>query len=320
MPSPRERPAAKPNGSIKLEFLDAKGTVLRTFTSPDSTKPKRDSTAVALTASDSLKRFTAYDTTGQSSQRTRLEADSASYTPADSVASARVGLNRFVWNLRMPGVKELKDVVNDEGTPDGPMIVPGTYAVRLTVPAPRTGGTAFTQTQSFTVIDDPRVGATAAELAATYDYAQRTVAKINALGEAVQRIESIQSQLDQRMSQTKGQPYADRVSAAARPLRAKLEAVRAELADVHSQADQITLHYPVKLYNQMLNVNRMAQSFEKGPTTQAESVLRDMSTKVDAQLGRLRELEAGDLASFNKLLKELDVPAVVVQAAKAPIS
>ena len=34
---------AKPSGSVKLEFLDAKGTVLRTFTSPDSTKPKPDS-------------------------------------------------------------------------------------------------------------------------------------------------------------------------------------------------------------------------------------------------------------------------------------
>jgi photosystem II stability/assembly factor-like uncharacterized protein len=313
--------AAKPTGPIKLEFLDAKGTVLRTFTSPDSSKPKRDSTAVALTAADSLKRFTAYDTTGQSSQRTRLEADSASYAPADSIASARAGLNRFVWNLRLPGVKELKDVVNDEGTPDGPMIVPGTYAVRLTVPgsADPSLRSGLTQTQNFTVIDDPRVGATAAELAATYDYAQRTVAKLNELVETVQRIESIQSQLDQRVSQTKGQPYADRIASAARPLRAKLEAVRAELADVHSQADQITLHYPVKLYNQMLNVNRMAQSFEKGPTTQAESVLRDMSGKIDAQIGRLHALEGADVTAFNRLLEELHVPGVTVREVK-PIS
>ena len=34
----------------KLEFLDAKGAVLRSFTSPDSSAPKKDSAAVAYSA------------------------------------------------------------------------------------------------------------------------------------------------------------------------------------------------------------------------------------------------------------------------------
>ncbi|AHG93559.1 BNR repeat-containing glycosyl hydrolase (plasmid) [Gemmatirosa kalamazoonensis] len=301
---------AKP---IKLEFLDAKGTVIKSFTSPDTTAPKPDSTRVAFTASDSLKRFTAYDTTGQSSQRRRIESDSASYFPADSVVHARAGLNRFVWDLRYPGIKELKSVVNDEGTTDGPMLTPGTYAVRLTV-----GGTALTQ--PFRVVDDPRIGATPTELAATFDFAQRTVAKTNELVDAVSRIESMQRQLDARVSQTAKQSYASRVSAPARSLRARLEAIRAALADVHSEADQITLHYPVRPYNQLLNVNRMAQSFDKGPTTQSQAVLRDLGAQVDAQLERLRALEAGDLSAFNRLMKELDVPAVTVEDAKKPIS
>lgn len=71
-----------------------------------------------------------------------------------------------------------------------------------------------------------------------------------------------------------------------------------------------------KLYNQMLNVNRMAQSYEKGPTTQGEAVLLDLSGKIDAQFDRVRALESGDLAAFNALLKELGVPAVELKAVK----
>jgi photosystem II stability/assembly factor-like uncharacterized protein len=302
-----------PNTPVKLEFLDAKGAVVKSYTSPDTTAPKRDSVAVAYSASDSLKRFTAYDTTGQSSQRRHIESDSVSYFPADSVVHARVGLNRFVWDLRYPGIKALDDIVNDEGTFDGPMLAPGTYTVRLTV-----GGRS--ETRPFTVVDDPRVGASPPELAATLDFAQRTVAKTNELVETVQRIADMQKQLADRVAQTAKQPYASRVAQPARALRARLEAIRAELADVHSQADQITLHYPVKPYNQLLNVNRMAQSFEKGPTTQSQSVLRELGSQVDAQIARLKALEAGDLAAFNKLMKELDVPAVTVEAAKGPIS
>jgi photosystem II stability/assembly factor-like uncharacterized protein len=302
-----------PNAPVKLEFLDAKGAVIKSYTSPDTTGPKRDSAVVAYTASDSLKRFTAYDTTGQSSQRKHIESDSVSYFPADSVVHARAGLNRFVWDLRYAGIKAIDDIVNDEGTFDGPLLAPGTYSVRLTV-----GGR--TETRPFTVVDDPRVGATPAELAATLDFAQRTVAKTNELVETVQRIATMQKQLADRVAQTAKQPYASRVAQPARALRARLEAIRAELADVHSQADQITLHYPVKPYNQLLNVNRMAQSFDKGPTTQSQSVLRELGGQVDAQIARLKALETGELAAFNKLMKELDVPAVTVEAAKGPIS
>ena len=88
---------------------------------------------------------------------------------------------------------------------------------------------------------------------------------------------------------------------------------------MHSRSNQITLHYPVKLYNQLLNVNRMAQSFDRGPTTQSEAVYRDLAGRVDAQLGRLRALEASDVAAFNRLLKELDVPGVTVREVR-PIS
>ena len=297
----------RPKRFVKLEFLDAKGVVVRSFTSPDSSAPKRDSTLVAYSAADSLRRMTAYDTSGQSSMRKRIESDSIAYLPADSVVHARAGLNRFVWNLREGGVREIKDIINDEGTFDGPMIVPGTYSVRITVDS------TVVRSRPFTVVDDPRVGATQAELAATYDFTKRVVGKLNALVDEVARIETMKSQISAASGRVKDNA---RVKSLAAALKGRLEAVRAELADVHSQADQITLHYPVKLYNQMLNVNRMAQSYEKGPTTQGEAIYLDMAGKIDAQFDRVRALEAGDLAAFNALLKELGIPAVELKVVK----
>ncbi len=299
----------RPKSAVKLEFLDARGAVLRTFTSPDSSKPARDSAFVAYTAADSMRRLSAYDTTGQSTQRRRVEGDSVAYVPADSVVHARAGFNRFVWNLRIPGVTPIKDIVDDEGTEDGPMIVPGTYTVRLSV-----GDKPFTR--PFQVVDDPRVGATPAELAATFALAKKTVDELNALGEQVGRIETMQKQIVARAQQAKGQPYAARVEGAATALRGRLEAIRTELADVHSHADEITLHYPVKLYNQLLNVNRMALSFDRAPTEQAGAVFQDLSGKVQAQFEKLRVLEAGDISAFNRMLEELKMPAVTVQPLK----
>jgi hypothetical protein len=303
----KERP--KSAGPVTLEFMDAAGAVIRTYTSDDESPARRDSARVAYTAADSVARFSVYDTTGQSSQRRRIEGDSASYLPADSVVQARAGLNRFVWNLRAPGIRPLKDVINDEGTTDGPMVVPGEYTVRITA-----GGAS--RSARFRVVDDPRSGATQQELAAAYAFNTQVVAKTNQLAEAVRRIETMQKQVDERSSAAKGHPYAARVTAAAGLLRSRLEAIRASLADVHSQADQITLHYPVRAYNQLLNVNRMAQSYDRGPTEQGVTVFRDLARQVDDALGRLRALEAGDVSAFNRLLEEVKAPAVPVEVPK----
>ena len=45
-------------------------------------------------------------------------------------------------------------------------------------------------------------------------------------------------------------------------------------------------------------------------------MFRDLSTKVDAQLDRLRALESGDLSAFNAMMRELNVPAVTVEVVK----
>jgi hypothetical protein len=44
--------------------------------------------------------------------------------------------------------------------------------------------------------------------------------------------------------------------------------------------------------------------------------LKDLSAQLDVQLQKLRALENGDVGAFNKLMKELDVPAVSVKETK----
>ena len=109
------------------------------------------------------------------------------------------------------------------------------------------------------------------------------------------------------------------MDSAATSLKGRLEAIRAQLADVHSEADQITLHYPVRPYNQLLNVNRMAQSFERGPTEQAGRIYQSLADQVDALIARERAIETQDVQAFNAMLREVSLPAVSVEEIK-PIS
>jgi hypothetical protein len=126
----------------------------------------------------------------------------------------------------------------------------------------------------------------------------------------VTAIQTIQRQLDERVSQTASQPYATRVSDAAKALRVKLEVVRADLAEVNSHADEITLVYPVRIYNQLLTLNAMIQGSDDPPTAGMIASLDDLVKQTRAQQAILKTLKDKDLAAFNAMMVELKVPAV----------
>ena len=286
-----------PTAPVSLQFLAPNGAVIRTFVSdaPD----KKDSTGNAQ--ADSAANAT----------RALQNAEQLSYAPGDSVVPARAGANRFVWNLMYPGPKRIPGSINDDGSYEGATAVPGSYTVRLIMGRD-------TLTQPVTVRADPRVQMTAAEYQAQFDAANAVAARITSITESVARMQDLQQQLDQRARQTASQPYADSVKTMATALRKKLEAVRAEVYEVYTKADQATLNYPIKLYQMFVTLNAQVNEGTNPPTRQHGEILTDLSTKLNVQLNTLQRLEENELPQFNALLTRLGVPNVFV-APKKPI-
>jgi hypothetical protein len=102
------------------------------------------------------------------------------------------------------------------------------------------------------------------------------------------------------------------VADAVTPIKTKLEAIRDSIVEIHAHADQIVLHYPIRYYNMLISLADMVQSADGPPTRQEGEIYRDLAAKVNVHLAALRAIEANDLAAFNRLMKELDVPAVSV--------
>ena len=283
---------ATPAAAVTLEFRDSRGTLIRSFSSE---APRADT---ARTAADSI------------GQRVREGMrDSLVYEPADSVVSARAGTNRFVWNLRYPGAKRLRNTLVDEGTLDGPVAPPGTYSVRLIAGRD-------TMVRQFAIVSDPRVKTTVAELTKQFELATQIRDRINDVSDAAMRVEDLQAQLDQRVTQSRDQSFGKQVGDAVKPVRGKLEGVRSELYEVGCHADQCSLDQPVKLYNILLTTNMQVQTGDYAPTKQHGDMFADFSAKVGEQLRRLQAIEDGDLATVNKLLSDNKLPPVYVAPRK----
>ena len=236
-------------------------------------------------------------------------ADSIAYQPADSIVPVRRGTNRFVWNLRTRSAPKLPNTVIDFGTLRGAWVPPGEYGVRLIV-----GND--TLSRRFTVAADPRVRSTTAELTAQYAASQRVIDRITDIVDGVKRAEDLQAQLTDRAKRATDSSVARMLGDSAKAVRAKIEAVRAELYEVGCHVDQCTLDMPVKLYNKFITLNMQLQTGSYAPTKQNGEVYDGLKARLDVQMRELERIEREELARFNDLLQRNGIPAVYVAPAK----
>jgi len=68
----------------------------------------------------------------------------------------------------------------------------------------------------------------------------------------------------------------------------------------------------------LLSLAGMVQSADAAPTAQESAIYTSIAPRVDAQVGRLRALEGQQLAAFNTLMKDLNVPAIAVTESPSP--
>jgi photosystem II stability/assembly factor-like uncharacterized protein len=209
------------SGPLTIEILDSRGDVVRKYSSED--KPE------SLTA----RRYFADD-----------------WVKPAPPPSAAAGHHRFVWDLRGPRPRaESYDysiaAIWGEDTPiepEGPLVVPGSYTVRLTA-----GGT--TVTQALTVEPDPRASASRADYVQQYELATRTATEMERTADALAQVRARRKKADAPDAKQleSAEKVLGRLSARLSGLFSTIESgdaapsvqAVAELADIHAALEKV---------------------------------------------------------------------------------
>jgi DNA-binding transcriptional MerR regulator len=218
--------------------------------------------------------------------------------------AANAGLNRFVWNLRYPDATSFPGLIMWAGSLTGPAVPPGVYTVKLTVDGK-------TQSQTFEVKKDPRLTTTQEDYVKQVTLALQIRDKLSETNEGVIRIREIRKQLEDYTRRDD-----KRVADAAKALTQKLTAVEEELYQTKNRASEDPLNFPIKLNNKLAHVLGVVEGSDNPPTQQSYMVYEDVATRVNGQLKTLEGLMNNDLAAFNKLIHDANVPAIQAPAKK----
>ncbi|HLJ50100.1 MAG TPA: hypothetical protein VKU01_29005 [Bryobacteraceae bacterium] len=273
--------ASKPKGDVTIEFLDPSGKLMKKFTS--KAPPPRP----ALPAGEVE------------------EEEGPRFRGGPPRVSAEAGLNRFAWDLRYEDATTFPGLIMWAASVRGPIVPPGSYQVRLTADGK-------SQTQTFEVMKDPRLTTTQADYARQLELALQIRDKLSTVNQAVIDIREIRKQLDDYAGRVKDQKIVD----AAKALAKKLTAVEEELYQTKNRSGEDPLNFPIKLNNKLAALEGVIESSDNAPTAQSDMVYEDLASKINAQLKLFTELKTTELASFNKLVREQNVPAIAPPAPK----
>jgi len=254
-------------------------------------KPEAEATLEILDARDSLvRRISSRPKEGQDTLK--VEA----------------GLNRFVWDLRYADAHRFKGLVFWAGGTRGPLAPPGVYRVRLSVGA-------WSETQPFTVVKDPRVAATAEDLRKQFELLVRIRDRVSAANDAVQEIAELKDQVDAVAKRARALPEGKGAALARQgdSLKSKLAAVQESIYQVRNKAPEDPLNFPIKVNNKLASLGGVVGSADAAPTDQSYQVFDQLTGELQGYLDRLKTVIETDVPAFNRAAREQDIPALMLK-------
>ncbi len=218
------------------------------------------------------------------------------------------GANRFVWNMRYDDPHKIKGAIV-WGSTSGPLAAPGNYFAELKVDGK-------TYKEPFEIVKDPRVSATQEDFESQFKLAKKIRDKMSEITDAVDKIHEIENQLDGQAARVKGMSYAESVDSAAKKINAKLKAIEGHLYQFRSHALEDPLNFPLETYEKLGSLMAYVESADAAPTVQDAQVYADLAANADSEIAKLNDVIGTDVASFNKLVDTLNIPALIVKPSK----
>jgi photosystem II stability/assembly factor-like uncharacterized protein len=266
-----------PRSPVTLEILNTQGVVIRKFVSGQKPKPF-----------PKLLRF------------------SYAWLRHPRPLTANAGLNRFVWDLRYPDPPALsRDYTiaavigkNTPALPQGPLVTPGKYVVRLTV-------TSHNYDEPLVVKMDPRVTTSASGLAEQFDLEMR-------LSQGITQDYDLQSELRDLQSQLRTVETRLSSNRHARLTVSFLEDFGRRAADIDSGSQTPGgAEGLARLNDDLSNLLIVADSADTRPTGQCRAVSDEKLALLKSHLTQWQEIKGKELPALNERLRTFGILPIV---------
>jgi photosystem II stability/assembly factor-like uncharacterized protein len=220
------------------------------------------------------------------------------------------GLNRFVWDLRYEGATKVPLAPLWGGSTEGPEALPGMYQVRLTV-------LGKSYTAPLEIKGDPRLKISQEDLGKQFDLLLKIRDKVTETDDTIIQIRDLREQINTMNTRLKSDPRAKAIADQGKALDKKMTEVEEALIQTKAKSGQDVLNFPVRLNNHLVALSGVVGSADSAPTKQSYEVFEMLSKDLDEQMAKWKAILSTDLVAYNNLVKQQEVPALILKQPEA---
>jgi hypothetical protein len=239
---------------------------------------------------------------------------------------AKPGINRVWWDLRTEPSTEIKLRTAPTYSPDVPLgaegwraapavnrisllVPPGTYTVTLKVSEEKS-------TEKLNVLKDPHSTGSDSDIQAQLQLVSALRDEMNALAESANQVESVRAQIASLEKQLGTDDASKAIRKAADELVEKLTGAEGRVLQLKATGrGQDDVRYPPMLLQKISYLAaEVSGSSDFPPTTQQAAVQAELKKQGDASQQEIQQLVATDVAAFNTMLRERNIPNIIAKA------
>jgi photosystem II stability/assembly factor-like uncharacterized protein len=270
-------------GPVQIEILDAKGEVVRRYSSEDHVPPAKPET---------------------------LQFP-ASWRPTPQALSTSAGMHRWIWDLHYAPVASDGGVGEDDFGfgPNGVTVPPGTYKVTLTV-----AGQSYSQ--PLAVKMDPRIKTPAADLQQQFEVASEVSHRQSEIGEAQRNVKQLLSQARQLQPRIQNNPA---LVSALDALVQKADNIGGTPRNRFAPGNQPPKEQPdlTSLSSKFAAIFSAVNSGDEAPTAEAMKAFASAQQSLATVTANWTALIAKDLPAVNTQLQQAGLAPIII-GPKAP--
>lgn len=215
------------------------------------------------------------------------------------------GNNQFVWDMQYPGAEKIDDLILWNGVPGSITAIPGNYTAVVRVDKDSVE-------VPFTLLADPNYNCSQADYEAQLNFLLQIQGKFNETMNAIKDIRSARTQMKDFVGK-QGKNCPKEIKQLADSLSKDLTAIEEKLHQTKAKSGQDVLNYPIRLDDKLGGVYDMVSSGNMAPSKQAKEVYAELAVQVDAEMAKLKSLLDSGLKAFNKMVREKELPTVVLK-------
>jgi len=263
-----------PKDEVTLEILNPKGAVVRKYSSVEK-------------------------------KQAETPPEWPDQTPPEEKLPVDAGINRFNWDLRYDGPRKLPGEVGAEFSDRGPMALPGTYQLRLTV-----SGKAYTAPLEVKL--DPRVTVSAEDLQKQFDLNIKTRDTLSDLHQTINEIRTLRVQFHGLQTRLADDARYKTILTSADALDKKMTPIEENLLQVKVKSSEANLNFPVLVDERLHGLFFSIDAADAAPTQQQYAAFEALRGEAAPLIAQWNQIRSTDVVALNEMMVKENVPVISI--------